>query len=155
MIIGFLLGILFVVAGLVILFGSYRTYKTRQSPNQKIFENGKVPTKMDGLYHGKVTGYKTNWQGKKFDATRSAGINVFKNGDKLNERYPFRTYIRKGVADNMEVLKIDYSENTFPWWLRFILDELVEIEPGKYLGKVHITVIPGIPFTVGYFTLVK
>lgn len=155
MIIGFLLGILLVAFGLTIILGSYRTLQTRMSPNQKLFASGKVPGNLNGFYKGKVSGYNINWQGKKFDATKSTGVNIFKDGDKTNERYPFKTYSGKGVADNMEVLKIDYSENKSPWWLRFILDELVETKPGKYLGKVHITAILGLPFTVGYFTLVK
>ncbi|TSC66197.1 MAG: hypothetical protein CEO21_242, partial [Microgenomates group bacterium Gr01-1014_80] len=81
------------------------------------------------------------------------GINIFKDTDGNQERYPFKTYTGKGLQDNKEVLKIDYSANKDPWWLRFILDEIVETAPGKYLGKVHIQVLPGTGFSLGYFKL--
>lgn len=148
MIIGIILGIILITLGIVILLGSIRTWQTKNSPNQKIFSAGKVPSKLTGFYKGNVKGLKTTWQGKEF--SKSEGINVFQDGSK---NYPFKTYVAKGLTDNIDVLKIDYSQNKSPWWLKYILDELVEISPGKYLGKVHITVIPGLPFTVGYFSL--
>ena len=72
------------------------------------------------------------------------------------ERYPFKTYAGKGLRDKkLDVLKIDYNVDGNPFWLRLIVDEIVEVTPGKYLGKMHIKLIPGFPFTVLYFELKK
>lgn len=142
---------------IAVLFGIFRTMQVQSKPQQREFLNGKVPKVLpNGFYKGTVTGLNTTWQGKKFDASRSAGINVFKNNKTTTEQFPFKTYVGKGVQDtDVNVLKIDYSDNKNPWWLEYILDEVVEVSPGKYLGKVHITFIPGIPFTMGYFRLEK
>jgi|SRR5581483_12010879 len=147
--------ILLILVLLVVLFGIVRTIQVQHKPQQKEFLSKSAPKKLpDGIYKGTVTGLTTTWQGKKFDAKNKAGINVFKNGGTLTEKYPFKLYTGKGVQDkNTTVLKIDYSKNKSPWWLKYILDEVVEVAPGKFLGKVHITVIPGLPFTIGYFQL--
>ena len=132
--------------------GLVRTWQTQNSPNQKKILSGKIPSpKPDGLYKGLVN-FKTSWQGKKFDAKNSTGINI------INEKqvYPFKTYIGKGLQDkNLDVFKIDYNIPQNPFWLRFILDEIVETTSGKYLGKIHINLIPYLPFSLGYFRLEK
>lgn len=151
-----LLCIVLILILLAAIFGIARTIQIQNKPQQKDFFGGSVPKELpNGLYKGTVN-LKTTWQGKRFDASSSAGINVFKNGDKREEKYPFKTYVGDGVQDkNLKVIKIDYSENQDPWWLKYILDEVVEVSSGKYLGKVHIIVIPGLPFTLGYFQLEK
>lgn len=151
-----LLCVLLIFALIVILLGILRSIQIQNNPQQKEFLNGTVPKDLpNGLYKGKV-GLKTNWQGKRFDASASAGINVFKKNGQTSESYPFKTYVGPGAQDkNLKVLKIDYSENKKPWWLRYILDEVVEVSPGKYLGKLHITAIPGLPFSLGFFRLEK
>lgn len=46
------------------------------SPNQRLFLSGKVPHPLpSGLYKGLVN-FRTSWQGKKFDASKSSGINL-------------------------------------------------------------------------------
>ena len=68
--------------------------------------------------------------------------------------YPFQTRLDSGVIDrDRTVLKIDYdlATNTFGL-IRRILDELVEIAPGYYLGKAHMRV-RGHWRTIAYFTL--
>ena len=147
--------LLLIFLGIGILIGLWRTWKVQSSPFNQDFLTGEVPTDLNGFYKGTVSGLKTNWQGKKFDASNSSGINIFKESDGKSEKYPFKTYTARGLQDNIEVLKIDYSGNLHPWWLRFILDELVETIPGKYLGKVHIQILPGIGFSLGYFRLEK
>lgn len=144
-----------IILGIAILFGIWRTWKVQNNPLQQKFLKGKVPSGLNGFYRGSVTGLKTNWQGKKIDSANSTGINIFKEADDSKERYPFKIYTGKGLQDNRDVLKVDYSSNKEPWWLRFILDELVETSPGKYLGKVHVQLLPGIGFTLGYFELEK
>ena len=144
--------IIFIIVILIpISVGLYRNWKVQSSPNQKIFSEGKVPNPLpNGQYKGRVTGYNGSWKGKKFIASSSSGINLIDN----TEKYPFKTYIGKGLQDHqLDILKIDYNIPQNPFWLHFILDEIVQTAPGKFLGKVHINLIPGLPFTLGYFTL--
>lgn len=137
---------------LLLLLALFRTWQTQNSLNQKLFLSGKVPNPLpNGSYKGSVGNIKVGWQGKKFDASSSSGINLISG----KEQYPFKTYVGKGLADNIDVLKIDYNLPQNPFWLRFILDEIVEVERGKYLGKVHLNLIPGLPFSLGYFRLEK
>lgn len=121
--------------------------------NQKLFISGKVPSpKPNGFYKGYLVGPKTFWQGKKFDSVSSTGINLIRG----KEVYPFKTYVGKGLKDkDLDVLKIDYNIPRNPFWVRFILDEIVQIGVNKYLGKVHLKIIPGFPLTLGYFRLEK
>ncbi len=109
----------------------------------------------DGVYQGDI-GRATSWVGKKFDAQTSSGINVFnENGAKV-EKYPFITSTNKGVVDkNLDVIKIDYNVPENPFWLRLIADEIVEIAPNEYSGKMFVKVIPGFPFALLYFRLKK
>lgn len=143
---------------LAMFLGVWRTWQVEKSPNQALFVGGHAPTPApDGLYHGTVPGRKVSWLGKKFDAAKSSGINVFDDGNGVKgERYPFTTSYTKGVRDkNVDVLAINYNVSANPVWLRFILDEVVEVAPGEYLGKLHLRIIPGYPFTLGYFKLLK
>lgn len=53
------------------------------------------------------------------------------------EAFPFRTCVNRGELDSgVSVLKIDYDFEANPKLIRHILDELVQIAPGRYLGKV-------------------
>lgn len=138
--------------------GLVRTWHMEHSKNQKLFLGGVVPNPApDGLYRGSVSGPKVSWLGKRFSAATSRGINSFDDDtDGQREQYPFRTYVGKGLRDlGTDVFKIDYNVPENPWWLRTILDEIVEIDPGHYLGKVHVQLIPGYPFTLAYFELEK
>ncbi len=148
----FVVGLVFIA--FIILWG--RTWQIEHSKNQSIFASGKVPNPLpSGLYSGSVPGHKVSWLGKKFDATSSTGINVFQQGSTTVEEYPFKTYVGKGLRDKgISVLKIDYNSPSNPFWLRFILDEIVEVSPGQYLGKLHV-IIATFPFTLGYFELKK
>jgi hypothetical protein len=96
------------------------------------------------------------WVGKRFDASAARGDNlllpsarvparVFWPGYRLTPlddgRYAafrFRTYVAPGKVDpDRQTLKIDYDSDENPGFLiRDILDELVEVVPGAYLGKV-------------------
>jgi hypothetical protein len=151
-----LVTLIFIVVSLILIFATYRTVKTQTSSNSKIFLNGKVPNNLpDGLYKGKVTGLETSWQGKKFNSKENSGINVFKNDEKLSDKYPFKLYKANGLQDNIEVIKIDYNLPENPLWLRFIVDEIVETENNKYLGKLHIKLASGLVASLGYFSLEK
>lgn len=141
---------------LVLAAGYLRTFFLEMTPEQRQFSSGKVPDALpDGLHRGSAKGYSGSWQGKKFDREAKKGINLFKNGDKVAEKYPFKTEVSKGVKDDKDVIKIDYNIPENPFYLRLILDEIVEVKPDEYLGKLHLRVVPGMPFTLAYFSLTK
>jgi len=96
------------------------------------------------------------WLGKRFDADRDAGENVFDRrafrigrlltpaayqaswpeDSRSYRALAFSTTVGEGALDpGIEVLRIDYDlpGNAPPF--RRILDELVEVEPGVYLGQ--------------------
>ncbi|MCX6780059.1 MAG: hypothetical protein NT034_02675 [Candidatus Magasanikbacteria bacterium] len=148
--------VLVVIVVVIILICLFRTWQVERQPSQSIFLNGKSPKiAPDGLYIGSVEGHQVSWRGKKFDETNHSGINIFENAQGNEEKkYSFVTGYGTGVRDkNLEVFKIDYDIDGNPFWLRAILDEIVQISPTEYLGKVHIRIIPGLPFTFGYFKL--
>src|SRR5581483_11091613 len=114
------------------------------------------------------------WRGKRFDAARASGVNVFAAGARLPlgiliptyrayaheppDRllgYRFRTYAGPGLADpDRRVLKIDYDAEENPASsVRRVLDELVELAPGYYLGKAHLRQLVLGWTTVAYFAL--
>ena len=142
-----------VVIGLIAV-GFHRTAKVKIWPEQEQFVHGVVPaSSLEGFYKGSQNlSSKTSWEGKIFFAESQTGINRF--GGK--EKYPFKTYTGKGTQDiELETFKIDYKTDGNPFWVRPVLDEIVEVGSGKFLGKVHYRLIPGHPFTIGYFSLEK
>jgi len=141
--------------GLILLW--LRTLQMKMEPNQKDFLQGGLPNpKPDGLYHGSI-GFDVSWVGKKFDSESSTGINIFKDKKGIQfEKYPFITSVGRGLFDeNVFVLKIDYNVKGNPFWIRWILDEIVQVAPGEYLGKMQLRIIPGLPFSVLYFEIKK
>lgn len=146
-----------VVLGAVIVFavlGFVATWAAERGLNQQKFAEGKVPDPLpDGLYSG-FNSWQGPWIGKEFDAENSSGINVFRKDGSEVRKYPFKTSAGKGLRDNVDVFKLDYNHSGAPFWLRPVLDEIVEIAPGRYLGKAHVR-IPGLRVTLGYFTLEK
>lgn len=103
-----------------------------------------------------LTGLYMPWLGKKFDRDANEGINILKPAARSQlkvlwrsyepqvapdgnlEAFPFRTRIAPGAIDpNVDVLKIDYDFEANPSFIiRHILDELVQIDDGLYLGKI-------------------
>ena len=82
------------------------------------------------------------------------GINEFTGKDmKTYEKYPFTFSIGPGSHDLKSVIQIDYNNSINPFWLRPVLDEIVETAPGEYLGKLQLRIVPGYPFTLTYFRL--
>ncbi|MEK6823351.1 MAG: hypothetical protein AABY13_05955 [Nanoarchaeota archaeon] len=153
-----LLVISIIVSLVAILFflGLVRSYMVQHGRTQKEFLKGTVPTPLpSGLYRGIFRGHATGWKGKYFDAKKSAGINIFRRGGKLVRVYPFHTYVDRGLRDHVRVIKIDYNIRTNPFWLRLVLDEIVQVRKGKFLGKLQLRIIPHIPFTLLYFRLEK
>ncbi|MBI1880926.1 MAG: hypothetical protein HYR94_22330 [Chloroflexi bacterium] len=115
------------------------------------------------------------WQGKTFNAAGACGDNIFTrdslalahlywplyrgyiaDSPQTYHAFSFRTYVAPGLADpDRPVLKIDYNLPGNPRLsLRRILDELVQVEDGFYLGKAHLRWWWGKWQLVAYFSLV-
>lgn len=114
------------------------------------------------------------WRGKVFEFSRQRGDNIFTKDSYLLARgfnplyrgfrsdssatyraFSFRTYAGPGLFDrDRTVLKINYNlrENP-PLTVRRVLDELVQLEDGVYLGKAHVRWWWGRWQTVAYFSL--
>jgi hypothetical protein len=142
----------------VTVYGMVRTHNTERDPLQREFANGRIPAPaLEGLYQGSLPGREVPWKGKKFHTAAGTGINIFRKADgSIEERYPFRTHVGRGAKDKrLDVLKIDYDIPGNPFWLRRILDEVVEVAPGRLVGKVHVRWILGMKFTFAFFKLEK
>lgn len=149
-----ILGLILIILLILFVRELVRTARVQRSPETIRFRGGILPVPApEGFYAGSQDlSRNTAWKGKKFFSASATGINIF--GEE--ERYPFRTYTALGLKDpETEVLKIDYNISLNPLWLRPVLDEIVQVAPDEYLGKVHYRLIPGLPFTLGYFHLKK
>lgn len=145
--------ILFLLLLLILAF--IRSLILENSSKQKAFIKGRLPSKLQGFYPGTalITG---PWLGKSFNPESSSGINVISsNGDRKNV-FPFKT--EEGISltnKNLKVLKIDYDIKENPFWVRIVLDELVETSSGNYLGKAYLRLMPNFPLSVMFFKLTK
>lgn len=174
-----LLYLVLVIATILIL-GSLVTLVVEHSPYHKMFVQGRIPDPQpDGFHPGQahvLLDKQTPWLGKQFDCARQLGFNSFTplgarilklaspfyrkfslNEEGNTRAYYFKTWVGKGKKDTkVDVLKLDYAampEN--PLFIRIILDEVVEIAPQKYLGKIHVKLLPGFFVTIGYFGLTE
>ncbi len=149
--------IIFLVLVLLVL-GWLRTYQLEHGPFQAQFEKGiaNIAT-LDGEYVGVAHGYEgTSWKGKTLNRASHMGINRFVKEGVSSTAYPFQFSLRAGMRDQaMDVITLDYNQKENPWWLKYIVDEMVEVAPREYLGKVHVRLAPRVVFTLGYFTLSK
>jgi hypothetical protein len=114
------------------------------------------------------------WRGKTFDLAQQRGDNIFTkdsyplarlfnplyrgfiaDGPGTYRGFAFRTYTAPGLFDaDRAVLKIDYNLKENPaLTVRRVLDELVELDDGLYLGKAHVNWWSGGWQTVAYFSL--
>jgi hypothetical protein len=114
------------------------------------------------------------WRGKAFDAARARGDNVFTRDSYVPAHllwpgyrgyaqlspltyhaFAFRTSVGPGRTDpDRQVLKIDYDLPGNPGLsVRRVLDELVQIGDGLYLGKAHLHWPWGSWQTIAYFSL--
>ena len=149
-----------IVAGLagVIGFAEFKTWQLQHAPQQAIFLAGVIPSQRpEGFYAGSVPGLQGSpWQGKRFDAPHSAGVNIFQSKGKATAQYPFRTSVAPGELDpQRQVFRIDYNNPQNPWWVRLFLDEVVEVKPNLWLGKLSLQIIPDHPFGLLFFELKK
>ncbi len=169
-----------VVLAAIVLLGSLITLFVQRSPYHQAFVQGRVPDPLpQGFHPGKahlLLDKQVPWLGKSFDQQNQLGFNIFTplgakilkiaspfypkfsvNEDGNTRAYYFKTWVGKGKKDTtVDVLKLDYAavrEN--PLFIRIILDEVVEIAPQQYLGKVHVKLLPGFFVTIGYFGLTE
>ncbi len=140
---------LLIVLGPLVLFFVFLCIRTQTSVRQAQFLGGKSFSRLpDGFWRGDTSLPKGSWLGKRFDRESGTGINVFRDG----ERIPFKMYESHGIWDpKLTVTRVDYNIPENPFWLRPALDEVVEIAPGKLLGKIHYRIFPGSSITLGYF----
>ena len=114
------------------------------------------------------------WKGKTFDTAQARGENIFSrdiyflahiafpfyrgyvdDGPDTFRAFAFRTYVAAGKDDpDRQVLKIDYNDPANPRLsVRWVLDELVEVGDGVYLGKAHLHWLWGTWKMVAFFLL--
>jgi hypothetical protein len=178
----FILWILISVVSAVIawlLFWWLVNFVAEHSSYQKKFSAGTTPqTAPDGFYRGTahvLFDADVPWMGKSFAAADHLGFNIFTpaggkllkilapfykrytvNEDGNTRAYYFRTRTEPGIKDpTLNVVKLDYSSRENPFRIRIILDEIVEVAPEQFLGKIHVKVFPGYYSTIGYFGLKK
>lgn len=155
----FLFRLIFSLVLIALAGALYLTWHSNSSDLEKEFAKGTIPEPaLSGLYKGSVDlPVKVTWRGKQFDAATTTGINVFEdNLGSTTQKYPFRygeAFAQREVG--IKVIAIDYDLPENPFWMRPILDEIVQIAPGKYLGKLNLRIFPGYPFTLGFFKLEK
>jgi hypothetical protein len=130
-----------------------------------------IQPQLDGVVR-RIAALWMPWQGKVFDPDTSSGVNRFLPNVRLPmkavwprytpeemtaqrvEAFPFRNNLAPGALDpDLDVYKIDYDFEANPdFMIRRILDELVQVAPGRYLGKVLFRV--GDRFhPIGFFSL--
>ena len=177
--------VLWIIAGLVVSilvwlgFWVLVTFLVGQSKRQKQFVAGSVPSRdPDGFFNGSaylLGNSQTPWLGKSFESENQKGFNIFTpqgtsllkvltpryklfrlNKDGNTDAYYFDTSTGSGFKDKaVNVFKLDYDSPENPFLIRIILDEMVEIAPQEFLGKVHMKVFPGYFATIGFFGLRK
>ncbi|MBS1792164.1 MAG: hypothetical protein JST85_30940 [Acidobacteria bacterium] len=171
--------VLYFVAGAIaaiLILGSLITVLVERSPYHKLFTQGRIPEALEGFHPGMahvLFDKQTPWLGKHFDSQQQIGYNVFTplgakilkfaspfyrkfsvNEEGNTRAYYFKTWVGKGKKDRqLGVFKLDYDTPENPLFIRIILDEVVEIAPEKYLGKIHVKFLPGFFVTIGYFGL--
>jgi hypothetical protein len=121
----------------------------------------------------KLTSAWMPWEGKRFHADTQTGDNrmteqsvavskllwpLYAMKGKPGERiaFDFQTYVEPGKDDpDREVLVIDYADvkDNPKLLIRSIRDELVELVPGTYLGKILLRLPTGSYNKLGYFAL--
>lgn len=173
--------LLSIVAAIIVWLGfwSLVSFFVERSAYQKQFTAGNLPAqKPEGFYNGAahlLMDKNVPWLGKSFDGAKDLGFNIFTptgarllkiftplyklfsvNNNGNTKAYNFKTFTGEGLKDkDLQVIKLDYDAPENPFLIRIILDEIVEIAPEEFLGKVHLKVFPGVYSTIGYFGLGK
>ena len=140
------------ILGVLVLLAIVAAVVTQTSSREAEFVAGHAfATMPDGFWKGDTNLPKGSWQGKTFDAATATGKNVFLENGVNAERVPFKMYNAPALWDKgLTVTRIDYDVPDNPFWLRPALDEVVEVAPGKLLGKIHYRIF-GFSVPIGYF----
>ncbi len=175
-----LFGVIYILIGLVTLMmlGTLLGYLTEHSKYQKLFVKGMVPKELpNGYYKGEaifLCGLKTPWLGKAFIPADMTGFNLFtqlgvrvlkvvapmyrrfsRNENGMISAFVFKVRIDKSYREQKDVIVLDYSAKENPFFIRIIVDEIVEIGSGEYLGKIYLKLFPGFVVSFGFFGLKK
>ncbi len=130
-------------------------------------------TKLTDAAFKALTSVWMPWEGKRFDAEASTGDNrmtddatvvskvlwplySMKDSPAGKIAFDFTTYVEAGEEDpDIEVMVIDYADikENPRLLIRSIRDELVELVPGAYLGKVLYRLPTKSYAKLGYFAL--
>jgi hypothetical protein len=121
-----------------------------------------------------LTSFAMPWKGKFLIAADARGDNIFSRkwrgalrvlfpfyrGNRDYDAQTFRAFmfatsVARGKVDaDRDVFRIDYDRPDNPaLTIRRIVDEIVEVEPGVYLGKIHFHWWWGRWQMIGYFAL--
>jgi hypothetical protein len=179
MLIVWIIGSLVIAFIVWLAFWMLITFISGKSHWQSKFTKGRLPEMPpDGFYKGSaylLGGRPVPWLGKSFESGNQKGFNIFTpkgasllkvmtpfyrlfrlNKDGNTDAYYFNTSTGPGFKDkDIEVFKLDYDSPENPFLIRIILDEMVEVAPQEFLGKVHMKVFPGYYATIGFFGLKK
>lgn len=173
--------LLSVVAAVVVwlLFWSLVSFFVNRSRYNQKFSEGIAPDlPPQGFYKGTahiLFDKPVPWLGKSFDSANQLGFNIFTplgakllkvmtplykrfgvNKDGNTDAFYFKTRTEPGLKDpQLNVIKLDYDSRGNPVLIRVILDEIVEVAPDEFLGKIHLKVFPQFYSTIGYFSLKK
>jgi len=148
----------FTIISIPILFtviGSFLTVMNQFGSTHTKFLTGTLPDEFpNGYYSGTTKMPVPNWLGKNFYRESRQGINIWEKDEKRVEKYKFHMLQSLGINDhNKHVIRIDYNHEENPFYIKPFMDEIVEVEPGLYLGKAHFRIHPNVGFTIGYFEL--
>jgi hypothetical protein len=119
------------------------------SPAYDLDRGGRIVT----AFARRLTNVHVPWVGKRFDGSAQRGTNSltrvarlakliaptyrFTRGDVHLEGFEMTNWVEPGRVDpNTEVYVIDYESAGNPWPFKYVRDELVEILPNTYLGKM-------------------
>jgi hypothetical protein len=170
-----------IIAAVAVWLGYFALlkYVVGKSRWQQEFLAGRLPSEPPGgFYRGSaylLGNARVPWLGKSFESENARGFNIFTsagaamlklltpfyrnlrvNRDGNTDAYYFNTSTGPGFRDRgINTFKLDYDSPENPFLIRIILDEIVEIAPQEFLGKVHVKVFPGYYATIGFFGLRK
>jgi len=140
-------------------------------PTEGILVMTTTNPKFDAVVRA-ITALWMPWQGKRFDNQAATGDNrltkstglvgkllwpLYSMKDHLDGKlaFDFKTYVEPGKDDpDINVMVIDYAdiEDNPKLIIRSVRDELVELVPGVYLGKILFKTDSGYN-KIGYFAL--
>jgi len=145
---------LLVLAAMTIVSGFVLTWMVRSSVDQRVFKEGSLPSPAPiGTTTLSEGGIFPSWKGKEFSAS-GTGVDLIESNNTLVPSAVFYTSVNTGIFDTeTSVLQMNYNDARNPLWLRPVLQEIVQIGSGTYLGKIHVRLVPLYPFTIGYFKL--